>query len=294
MRVTTRWLGAAGAAVLLAAAGCDTDNGSGGYPSGDTLVVADAGVGIGGSDTAVAADTATSSDAQAGADVGTANDGTVQGDSITAESDATSTPDTTGDVGRSAPDTTSGGPDTTSGGPDMTSGGPDTTSGGPDADTSGQADVATPDTSGGTLPDDACTMEQACNVPGALCFAPDDLFCGICMSPDVLGGACNSVADCPAGKVCDAPPPGTCLCEPGIKVCKDPCSSPDECGPGMTCNTGVCLPMPCGSDSDCASSFACMAGLCVRKPCVSSTECTGWCVKGHCYDEPGFCSPPPP
>lgn len=148
------------------------------------------------------------------------------------------------------------------------------------------------------VPEGGCTVEQPCSGPFFdICFATDDPFCGICFNPEFDGnGVCNNDSDCFGGLVCDLDPPkNLCLCSPQ-PICVSPCMNDAQCEEGETCDSGGhCVDQPCVSSAGCPNNFACTsAGACSRKTCTSSSDCSGFCVKGQCYAEAGFCSPPPP
>ena len=146
----------------------------------------------------------------------------------------------------------------------------------------------------GGLGEGQCETEADCDSTiFALCWAPDEqLPCGVCFSPPET---------CADDSACKAIDPTTicktekCACS-GEKTCQQGCLDQDSnCGPGQTCATdGNCVATSCSSASDCPTNFQCgQAGTCERKPCSDSATCTGYCVKGLCYDDPGYCSPAP-
>jgi hypothetical protein len=151
------------------------------------------------------------------------------------------------------------------------------------------------------LPPGACTVEQPCAQPFEMCWDDDDPFCGICMDPEMIG-TCEIDDDCMipgaggAQMVCDATPSTSlCLCF-SAPICVPACADSSACGEGEVCQVGHCVAQPCGpGTAPCPPDFACTpASECTRKSCTSSSQCDGHCVKGQCWADPGFCSPPPP
>lgn len=130
-----------------------------------------------------------------------------------------------------------------------------------------------------------------------LCFAEDDSFCGICQP----SFDCSTDTDClGSGSVCDDRRQ-TCLCSGGGLTCNAACASSADCGLGDICSLpdGHCVPTTCLIDATCIDHFACSSAggtECERRTCLADPDCIdgGFCVKGKCYAERGFCSPPPP
>jgi len=71
---------------------------------------------------------------------------------------------------------------------------------------------------------------------------------------------------------------------PGTGAWGDPCTSGDDCAPGLSCNdiAGLCVPdptspQPCASNDDCSKGFFCdsEAGQCAPSGvCIDDTACT--------------------
>eukprot|EP00545_Synedropsis_sp_CCMP1620_P005513 CAMPEP_0119016150 /NCGR_PEP_ID=MMETSP1176-20130426/11842_1 /TAXON_ID=265551 /ORGANISM="Synedropsis recta cf, Strain CCMP1620" /LENGTH=243 /DNA_ID=CAMNT_0006969483 /DNA_START=29 /DNA_END=760 /DNA_ORIENTATION=+ len=128
------------------------------------------------------------------------------------------------------------------------------------------------------------------------CFAEDDNFCGICQNIP----SCSSDLDCFGSLLCDDRK-AKCLCNGSGPVCNPACTSDTDCGLGDTCSLpdGHCVATACTVDVDCVDHFACSATggtSCERRTCTADPDCSdgGFCVKGKCYVDRGFCSPPPP
>ena len=155
-------------------------------------------------------------------------------------------------------------------------------------------------------PDGSCSSDEDCEDPTNLlfqvCFGPQDDFCGICRNFPL---GCLSDEDCivgdnlggGGGTVCDTrriP----CLCDPG-PTCNAPCTRAEDCAAGDTClPDGHCVPTTCTTDVDCVDQFVCdtsASNTCERRTCSTDVDClSGYCVKGLCFDQRGFCSALPP
>lgn len=105
-----------------------------------------------------------------------------------------------------------------------------------DRDAAAHQDAATPEDDGGWV--GRCETDAECSIGQCVC--------GVCSE------SCNGEADAcsglPAGAACFAGRtlPRAALCHattvPGI--CLLPCTSDDECGAGLVCALGACLPEP--------------------------------------------------
>lgn len=160
------------------------------------------------------------------------------------------------------------------------------------------------------VPESCPTEQQGCGTEddctgGEMCFSPEDSFCGVCLTDPP---SCLTDDDCPegfgdvfggaGGLFCDnrkIP----CHCNGFGPTCNTACTVDTDCGAGDTClPDGHCAPTLCELDADCVDNFACSSALtCVRRTCTDDEECTvdgGFCVKGQCFSERGFCSFPPP
>ncbi len=92
---------------------------------------------------------------------------------------------------------------------------------------------------------------------------PDARFC----HPDACAGA-----HCPDGHVCDS----------DVRACVDPCMGVADCGDGMACELGDCVPETC-RHTGCADGERCFGDACEPDPCFG-VECNGdnFCRDGDC------------
>ncbi|WP_437761344.1 hypothetical protein WMF27_05250 [Sorangium sp. So ce281] len=90
---------------------------------------------------------------------------------------------------------------------------------------------------------------------------------------------CKTTADCDTG-VCDI----NGMCTPG-------CQNDAQCGPNRVCGAEKrCVPQSCQDDAACSPQSACSDQTCRAIPCSTDASCPdGHCVKGSCYEIPGFC-----
>lgn len=165
----------------------------------------------------------------------------------------------------------------------------------PDSAIDAAADSATPpDAAADTqVGPDQCTVEQSCKA--GMCYFPgESIGCGMCQK---IESSCEADADCTKGDICKAV---KCACSPAT-TCQPGCKADTECGDGQFCAPDFhCTPMACknvGGQDSCPANFLCDTPSkphCVRMGCMVNANCKGFCVKGNCYSEPGFCSYPPP
>ena len=121
---------------------------------------------------------------------------------------------------------------------------------------------------------------------------------------------CSKNGCCPKGYRCTDVGFGLKTCLPESGKCPDVrCSSDQQCGPGESCQYGVCKPKPvpldpnsckgCTSDSQCGGNNKCVQfadgkSRCVQ-PCVAGNFCpTGYTCKGagsgrYCFPAQQFC-----
>ncbi len=142
-----------------------------------------------------------------------------------------------------------------------------------------------------------------------------DSFAEICVDPGgfVGCGACfDAMSDCDTDSDCDGEPqicqriglkPGSCACDPSVRVCQPGCTTDSDCPFGTTCDPDHhCVPPRCIDDSTCPDNFTCLfapdarTGSCLRTHCPDLGQCAddGFCVNGRCYPRPGRCGVVPP
>jgi hypothetical protein len=123
-----------------------------------------------------------------------------------------------------------------------------------------------------------------------------------CPDPCVLGGGCNTSADCADGEVCRVPRGGewgcfvvrgTCLADDGKREATL-CGSVDDCADGECCdprwNRCVRADLFLGPTCDAATCRACPAAG-QRKECSGRTDCPqGQVCDGALDDDDGLCA----
>ncbi len=167
-----------------------------------------------------------------------------------------------------------------------------TTPGGADTD----ADTGAP--TGHVLAAGECRDHPDCGDTGESCFTEDDPWCGTCEDPEIT---CTTADDCADGEVCE-PELLQCPCTAADTswTCVPRCTA-DSCAAGERCDedSGLCALVHCSEGGGCSEPFhSCVAEAagtgCVRDACTVDTDCgEGWCVRGACFPEPGFCSTGP-
>ncbi|MBW1831908.1 MAG: hypothetical protein JRG93_13005 [Deltaproteobacteria bacterium] len=103
------------------------------------------------------------------------------------------------------------------------------------------------------------------------------------------GGACNTTADCPAGRDCMEVPDEGNRC---VKVTPG-CDTRFDCVPGFSCEAGNCVDrrVPCEHDPDCPKNHTCFgatsSSFCVRiqRDCLEEFDCIG--LAPRCEDIDG-------
>jgi hypothetical protein len=164
----------------------------------------------------------------------------------------------------------------------------------------------------GTVPDAALdAADEGCRdstecTGSTFCVGPNDVNCGIPPREE-----CQIDQDCAApGDVCHAIA-DSCSGDGVGSFCGPPCTQPDECGAGFTCDAqGACRPIACdAAEFECRPSEICdpssvdpgapvpeITHGCVNIQCADDAPCPGAtvCVNGYCQDGPGVCSLPAP
>ena len=103
------------------------------------------------------------------------------------------------------------------------------------------------------------------------------------------GGACNTTADCPAGRECMAVPGERDRC---VKTTSG-CNTDFDCVQGFSCEAGSCVDrrVPCDLDPDCPKNHTCLGTMtstfCVRiqRDCIEEFDCIG--LAPRCEDIDG-------
>lgn len=149
-----------------------------------------------------------------------------------------------------------------------------------------------------SAPDGACREHADCDSEEQeSCFTQDDVWCGACEDAEI---GCEQPGDCGDGEVC-ASTPLACPCDVEASTACVPRCTAEACGAGETCDddSGLCVVTPCTDSGDACPAFHdCVPGGpgdgCVRAVCSADADCgEGYCVRGACYAEPGFCDPGP-
>ena len=103
------------------------------------------------------------------------------------------------------------------------------------------------------------------------------------------GGACNTTADCPAGRECEEVPDEGDRC---VKTTPG-CDTRFDCVLGFSCEAGTCVDrrVPCDLDPDCPKNHTCLgtmsSSFCVRiqRDCLEEFNCIG--LAPRCADIDG-------
>lgn len=115
---------------------------------------------------------------------------------------------------------------------------------------------------------------------------------------------CQEQSCCPKGYRCADIGSGQKMCIPSSGMCPDiQCSGDQQCGPGESCQKGVCRPAPvplhsktcvvCSSHSECAQGHACVEFPDGKKRCAQPCAADNFCPEGFlCRADKGrYCTP---
>lgn len=152
---------------------------------------------------------------------------------------------------------------------------------------------------------------QACEKPSD-CGGANDI-CVRFQEGNRCAQACDSDDCCPVGYRCGDIGAGQKMCLPDAGVCPDiKCTDNNPCGPGESCQEGVCRPSPvplaqkachsCNDDKDCASGQLCSLFPDGTKRCVQPCAADNFCpedficrlvnVKRYCFPKDDICPCP--
>lgn len=111
--------------------------------------------------------------------------------------------------------------------------------------------------------------------PPLLCGAMAILFVAACSSDSRIR-SCETAEDCRGSELCQN------------RVCTPACLETLDCGDGLVCRQGLCVPpVRCSTSGDCRPVEVCEAGVCVPQQieCRRDSECPQLfrCIEGGCY-----------